>query len=698
MLLAWLHAETQQQPVLLIVEDLHWLDPSTLELLSLLIEQCAPMRLCLVLTARPEFHPPWAMMAHFTSLTLRRLAPAEIGRLVAHVVGDKVLPPAVLQEVVHKTDGVPLFVEELTKTVLESGLLEEQADRYALHGPLPPLAIPATLRDALLARLDRLAAAKAVAQLGAMIGRTFAYDLVQAVASLDATTLQGALGQLVAAEVVTQRGLPPQATYTFKHALIQDTAYESLLRSTRQQYHQRLAQVLTERFPETVDRQPEVVARHYTAAGLHTQALPYWQRAGQRAIERSAYREAVASFEQALSALPHLPEQRDTREQAIDLRLALRVALIPSGDSGRILACLREAEALAVTLDDPRRLGQVSNLLSRHLQLMGVYDQALAAAQRALGLTTASSHGHEHALAYERLGQVYWSLGDYGRAIDCLGQTVTSLAGARGREHFGHLFLPAVVAHVVLASCHAELGTFAEGSTLGEAGLQIAETAGHTGSRMMALWGIGVLALRQGDLPRALPRLAQALQICQDTGFPVYFPFIAAVLGAAYTLGGRVTDAVPLLAQALEQTRAMGTGGFQVHCRLPLGEAQMVAGHLEEAHAVAAQALALTRAHQERGNEAYALRLLGAIAARGGPPEAGQAEDYYRQARALAEELGMRPLQAHCHRGLGTLYATTGQREQARAALSTAMAMYQSMAMTFWLPQAEAALAQVEKR
>ena len=332
-LLAWLHAEAQQQPVLLIVEDLHWVDPSTLELLSLLIDQCAPRRLCLVLTARPEFHPPWAMVAHLTALTLRRLAPAEVGRLVTHVVGDKAFPPAVLQEVVRKTDGVPLFVEELTKTVLASGLLEEQEDRYALHGPLPPLAIPATLHDALLARLDRLAAAKVVAQLGATIGRTFAYDVVQAVAPLDAATLQGALAQLVEAEVVAQRGLPPQATYTFKHALIQDAAYESLLRSTRQQYHQRIAQVLAERFPETAETQPEVLAQHYTAAGLHAQALPYWQRAGQRALERSAYREAVGSFEQALSALAHLPETRDTREQAIDLRLALRNALQPSGDS-----------------------------------------------------------------------------------------------------------------------------------------------------------------------------------------------------------------------------------------------------------------------------------------------------------------------------------------------------------------------------
>jgi predicted ATPase len=233
-LLAWLAAEARRQPVLVIVEDLHWIDPSTLELLSLLIDQAASARLYLVLTARPEFRPPWPMAAHLTALTLRRFAPAQVTRLAAHVASDKALPPAVLEEVVRKTDGVPLFVEELTKAVLESGLLQEQEDHYDLTGPLPPLAIPATLHDALMARLDRLAAAKLVAQLGAAVGRTFAYDLVQAVAPLDAVTLQGALAQLVEAELVTQRGLPPQATYTFKHALIQDAAYQSLLRSARQ--------------------------------------------------------------------------------------------------------------------------------------------------------------------------------------------------------------------------------------------------------------------------------------------------------------------------------------------------------------------------------------------------------------------------------------------------------------------------------
>jgi tetratricopeptide (TPR) repeat protein len=406
----------------------------------------------------------------------------------------------------------------------------------------------------------------------------------------------------------------------------------------------------------------------------------------------------VGYFEQALSALAHLPEQRATREQAIDLRLALRNALIPSGDSGRILATLREAESLIATLDDPRRLGQVSGFLSRHFYNRGAYDQAIAAAQRALTLAMAAGDGVLHALANQYLGRAYRAQGDYRRAIDCFRQTVAFFDGARRRERFGLPFLPAATYRADLAWCHAELGTFTEGMALGDEGLRIAEAVAHPGSVMIASWGIGLLALRQGDLPRALPLLERAMGICQDADLPLWFSFIAAALGVAYILGGRVSNAVPLLTQALEQATAMERVDVQAFCCLSLGEAQMLAGRLEEAQVLAEGTLTLACEHQERGHQAYALRLLGDIAAHREPPEAEAAETPYRQALTLAAEFGMRPLQAHCHRGLGTLYATVGQRGQARSALITAIDMYRAMEMTFWLPETEVTLARVEKQ
>jgi tetratricopeptide (TPR) repeat protein len=327
---------------------------------------------------------------------------------------------------------------------------------------------------------------------------------------------------------------------------------------------------------------------------------------------------------------------------------------------------------------------------------MGAYGQAIAAAQRALAFATASGDVVLHALANQRLGHAYHAQGDYCRAIDCLRQTVAAVDGARRHERFGLHFLPAVVSRAYLAACHAELGTFAEGRSLGDEGLRIAEAVAHTGSLMWAYHGIGLLSFRQGDLPRALPLLEQAVGVCQDVDLPFYFPLMAAALGAAYILAGRVADAVPLLTQATEQTIATERVSDQVPCSLSLGEAHLRAGSLEEAHTLADHTLTLAREHQERGNEAYALRLLGDIAAQRDPAHVEEPEIHYRQALALAEELGMRPLLAHCHHGLGTLYAKSGQQEQARAELSTAIELYRAMEMHFWLPEAEAAQAQVD--
>jgi tetratricopeptide (TPR) repeat protein len=442
--------------------------------------------------------------------------------------------------------------------------------------------------------------------------------------------------------------------------------------------------------------QVERLAHHALRGEVWDKALVYCRQAGQKAMARSAYREAVGYVEQALSTLRHLLEQRATREQAIDLQLALRSALQPSGDSGRMRAALHEAEALAESLDDPRRLAQVSRFLSFDFCRSGLYDQAIAAARRALVLATANEEGSLQAEVTQWLGRGYLHQGEYRRAIAYFGQTAAAFAGARRHERFSAIALPAAHSRAFLAWCYAELGMFAEGRALGEEGLRIAEEVQHPASLMVASWGIGLLALRQGDLLRALPPLERAMGICQDVPLPIYLSLTAAALGEAYTLGRRIADAVPLLTEAMAQAVAMERVDFQALSRLPLGEAQLLAGRLEDAQVLTERTLALAREHQERGNQAYALHLLGDIAARRNPLEGDLAEAHYRQALALAEELGMRPLQAHCHRALGTLYVKTGQQEQAHAELSTAIALYRAMDMTLWLPQAEAALAQVE--
>jgi class 3 adenylate cyclase/tetratricopeptide (TPR) repeat protein len=688
--------ESQVQPVLLVFEDLHWIDSETQALLDNLVESLPTSRLLLLVNYRPEYRHSWGSKTYYTQLRLDPLPPASADELLQDLLGDDPSLAPLKRLLIARAEGNAFFLEESMRALVETGVLVGAPGAYRLAQAVPTIQVPATVQTVLAARVDRLPPeVKHLLQTAAVIGIEVPLLLLQAIAELPEAALHGGLAHLQAAEFLYQTHLFPEHEYTFKHALTHEVAYSSMLQERRRGLHARIVQALEALTGGGVAEQVERLAHHALRGEVWDKAMVYLRQAGEKAMARSAHREAVGSFEQALSTLPHLPETRATREQAIDLRLALRTALRPLGDYGRILVALREAEAHAAALDNPQRLGQVSDFLAVHFRFMGAYDQAIAAAQRALALATSSGDVILHALANQRLGQAYHAQGDYRRAIDFLGQAAAFFNGAQRHERFGQVFLPAVVIPLELAACHAELGTFAEGLTLGDEGLRIAEEVAHPGSLMYAYHGIGLLALRQGDLTRALPWLERALGLNHDADLPLFFPWIGAALGAAYALAGRFDDAVPLLTQALEQATATETVLHQGLCRLSLGEAHLLAGRLEEAHPLAERTLAFTREHQERGNEAYALHLLGDIAAHRAPPDVDPATTHYRQALTLAEELGMRPLQAHCHRGLGKLYATVGQRAQAGAALTMAIEMYRAMDMTLWLPQAEAALAQV---
>jgi tetratricopeptide (TPR) repeat protein len=318
----------ERQPVLFILEDLHWTDPTTLELVDLLIDQTPTASLCVVLTCRPEFQPSWSHRSYLTEMTINRLSPSQIGQVATQVAGGKRLPEEVIVQLVERTDGVPLYVEEMAKSTLESGLLKESDGRYELTSAITSLSIPSTLQDSLMARLDRLVTAKGVAQYASVIGRQFSYELLQAVSGLNETMLHHEFVRLVETELIYQRGVIPKATYIFKHVLIQDAAYESLLRSTRQGYHRRIAEVLDERFPETAEIQPELLAHHFTEAGLAEMAVDWWQRAGDRARQQSAYSEAIAHLNKGLAVLRASPETATRINQELRLHLALGYTFI----------------------------------------------------------------------------------------------------------------------------------------------------------------------------------------------------------------------------------------------------------------------------------------------------------------------------------------------------------------------------------
>jgi tetratricopeptide (TPR) repeat protein/class 3 adenylate cyclase len=687
---------SQSQPLLVIIEDVHWLDSETQALLDRLVDSLPTARILLLVSYRPEYQHGWGSKTSYTQLRLDPLPLTSAEDFLQALLGDDASLGSVKRLLIARIGGNPFFLEESLQTLVETGVLVGAPGAYRLVQASPTIQVPATVQAVLAARIDRLPPEeKHLLQTAAVIGTEVPLPLLQAIAELPEAALHGGLAHLQAAEFLYETRLFPEREYTFKHALTHEVAYNGLLQERRRVLHARITEAVAGLHPDRLAEHVNRLAYHALRGEVWDKALVYCRQAGEKALAQSARREVVEYFESALSVLPHLPETRATQEQAIDLRLALRTALHLSGDLGRLLAVLREAEALAVALDDLRRLGQISVSLTVYFRHMGAYDQAIVAAQRALALATTSGDIGLHALANLYLGIAYQAQGNYRRAIDYIGQAVASLDGPQRHERFGQAVLPAVHARTHLAMCHAELGMFAEGTALGEEGLQIAKEVAHPGSLMWASYGHGLLSFRQGDLRRALPLLEQAMRICQDADFPAFFSSTAAALGAVYTLAGRITEAMPWLTRALEQATATERVEPQVFCRLFLGETQMVAGHLEEAHALVEHTLALARERQERGHQVYALRLLGEIAAHRAPPDCDQAAVHYRQALTLAEELGMRPLMAHCHLGLGTLYGRIRQSEQAHIALSTALTLLRSMGMTFWLPQVEAVLATV---
>ena len=691
--------ESQVQPLLLVFENLHWIDAETQAVLDSLIDSLPTARLLLLVNYRPEYQHGWGSKTYYTQLRLDPLPPASAEALLQALLGDDPSLVPLKRLLIERTEGNPFFLEESVRALVETGVLVGERGAYRLAKPLESMQVPATVQAVLAARIDRLPPEeKRLLQTAAVIGTEVPFALLQAIAELSEEELRRGLGHLQAAEFLYETSLFPELEYTFKHALTHEVAYGGLLQERRRALHARIVAASERLSADRLPEQAERLAQHAFRGEVWDKAVAYGRQAGTRAQTRSALREAVACFEQAVAALTHLPESRAMQEQAIDLRFDLRNALWALGEFGQMLDYLREAATLAEALDDQPRLGRVAVYMCRYFREIGDHNSAVESGHHALAVAETLGDFSLQVVANQYLGVAYHTLGDYRRAMGFLRKNVESLAGDLLRQYIGLTGVPAVNSRAWLVRCLAELGAFPEGIAYGEEMVRIAEAVDHPNSRIHEYLSVGFLSLRQGDFSRAIPVLERCLELCRVYDILLRIPDTASALGCAYACAGRVAEALPLLEEAEQRDAAMGTtGGHSLRVGY-VSEAYLLAGRLQEAVQLAGRALDLARAHKERGHEAWALRLLGEIAAHQDPPEIEPAEHHYRQALALAEELGMRPLQAHCHLGLGTLYAKTGQREQARAELSTAIEMYRAMEMTFWLPQAEAALAEVEGR
>jgi class 3 adenylate cyclase/tetratricopeptide (TPR) repeat protein len=575
-LVAWLVAEAERRPVLAVYEDVHWADPSTLELLGILVEQSPTVPMLHALVFRPDFVPPWPPRSHMTPLTLNRLDRPQGEALIRHVVGGKALPAEVVQHIVTRTDGVPLFVEELTKMVLESGLLREEGHHYALTRPLASVPIPAMLHDSLMARLDRLPTAKAVAQLGAVLGREFAYALIQALVPLDEATLQARLEQLVAAELLYQRGRPPRATYRFKHALIQDAAYASLLKSTRQQMHQQVARVLEAQFPEAVATQPELVAQHYTEAGYPVQAIPYWQRAGQQALQRSANLEAVRHLTTALGLLAPLPETPARAQQELDLQLALGPALVATKGPAtpEVEQTYARARALCQQVGDtPQRFPTLRGLW-RFYWSRGALPTAREIGEQLFGLAQrAADPTHRLVIAHDALGVTLFYLGDYAAARTHLEQAI-ALTDPASQQAVAllHGWAPGVMCLAAVANTLWCLGFPAQAVQRGQEALALAQALAHPYSLGVAQVFAAWLYHRRREAPAVQSQADALLALATAQGFPFYEGFGTAWRGWALAMQDEGATGLVQLHQGMAALLAVGQERERPLCLVLLAE------------------------------------------------------------------------------------------------------------------------------
>jgi len=669
-LLAILMGIASRQPVLFVAEDLHWADASSLELLDLIVDQGPTVPILTLLTFRPDFTPPWTGRAYLTYMTLNRLTSRQTADMVEHVA-EKALPGVVLEQVVAKTDGVPLFVEELTKMVLESGLLREQEDRYELTGPLPPLAIPATLSDSLMARLDRLATVKEVAQLGATIGREFPYELLQTVSPLDEEALQASLAQLVDAELLYQRGLPPQATYLFKHSLIRDTAYESLLKSRRQQYHQQIAQALEERFPEISQTQPEIVAHHYTAAGLNQQAVPYWHRAGQQAVQRSANVEAISHLTQGLELLKSLPDTPERIQQEFALQITLGPALVVTRGyaAPEVEATFNRARELCQELGEVPQLFPALRGLSLFYLVRSEMQTAHELGERIFSIAQSTQDPSVLIEAHLVLGAILCHMGEL---VSSLEHSEQGFALYDPRQHSDLAFVygrdPGVMCLNYISWTLFALGYPDKALERINQALKLAQELAHPHTLAEALFGAASVHQfrREGN---AVQKRAEALiAFCTEQNFPLWLAAGNMYRGWALADQGEIEKGIAQMRHGIAAWRATGSEVGPAMRYSWLAEAFGKAGHTEEALAILAEGLAAVDRTGEHWWEAELHRLKGELMLMRGA-DATEAEACFHQAIEVARRQQAKSLELRATMSLSRLWQKQGKVEEARQML-----------------------------
>ena len=684
-LLAWFAEEAERQPMLAVWEDLQWMDPSTLEFLHLLIDQAPTTPMLTVLTYRPAFEPPWGTRSYLTPITLGTLGPAQVEAIATTVAGGKALPADILTQIVEKTDGVPLFVEEMTKAILESGVLRDTGTRYELTGPMEAVTIPITLHDSLMARLDQLATAKNLAQLGAVIGRQFSYELIKALSGYDEARLQRELTRLVNAELLYHRGRPPYTTYRFKHALIQDVAYESLLRRRRQALHGAIAQTIETSEAQQHGEQAGILAYHYSRSAHQDKAVTYALLAGDQAVRLHARAEATIYYDQALALARTLPGSPEAHRLQIDTALKHAAVGTTRADLERDQENLEQVRALAAALQDKPRLAQVLYWLGRVHYVRAELPTAIAYAQQSLTIADRLADDTLAAPPVNLMGRVYYFLSDYANASRML---------ARSAEQMRRLgnTIEEATATGSAGVAYGYLGEFEHALAYADRGVQLAQESQNPFAETAAHFYRALVHQQRGSWQPAIADCETALRIAERVkdSFRVYA--LTCYAGWAQAMAGELAQGRMLLEAGMALAEQLGTKLFLAWgktylaaCCLALGERTVV---LPLCH----EAIRLAEESHDRLAKAVAHRTLAEALGSLEPGESQAAEHAMLEAIRLQQEIGAKPELARSYVSYARLLQGWGEAAQAREYLTQAIGMFQQMDMAWDRAQAEQVL------
>jgi class 3 adenylate cyclase/tetratricopeptide (TPR) repeat protein len=666
---------SRQRPVLIVFEDVHWIDPTSQEALDALVPRLQERAIMLVVTYRPEYMPHWADQPHVSVLGLARLARRQGAELATQVARGRPLPAAVLAQIVVQTDGVPLFVEELTKSVLESGLLPEAGDKARLQSPALAATIPTSLRDSLLARLDRFAPIKYILQIGACIGREFSYELLARVSALSGEQLEDALRKLTATGLVYRRGIPPSATYTFKHALVQDAAYDSLLKSKRQQLHARIAQVLEEHFADRVAVAPELLAHHYTQAGNPAMAIPRWREAGDLSARRVAFREAISHLDQGIQLIGSLPPSPERDDKELELRTLLGTAWVALGGfaASEAWSSFHRALELAKTLNRHDALLPVYFGLCSNLVLRGRLAEGLDWVNEMLASAEATGDGDLLIIGHRSACTTYFWLGDFNRSRGH-GNRVLELYDEDRHRRLADLTNvdPRTVVEIYLS-----IGTWILGYP--DRALQLRKAMDAHARRRQHPFDMGY-ALTFGsqvwDFCGEPEALLESVEESDRLGRAHSLPFISEVLaqilrGIAYLRAGRVGESIPQLRGALDKWTAGGGLLWVPYLRAVLAEGLALSGDLEGGLSLVEESLVqiFRPGWEERSHLAEVLRLKGWMLQERG--ECAVAQESYLASLEVAREQQAKSWELRTATSLARLWRSQGKRQEARELLAS---------------------------